>query len=185
MDFSHSRAQKNRSRGPMKPGEHPTHGTVRRASAARALLGEGPVWVARDLVNEPLSFLTATQLSAEFRNLSRNAGFKVQVLHKDQIEALGMGGLIAVNKGSPDPPTFTVMEWKPKDAVNEEPVLLVGKGVVYDTGGLSLKPTPNSMTGHSTRTRPQRRRSYSAARSSSGVPASTTAAESIPGLETK
>lgn len=48
MDFSHSRAQKKRSRGPMKPGEHPTHGTVRQASAARALLGEGPVWVAHE-----------------------------------------------------------------------------------------------------------------------------------------
>lgn len=48
MDFSHSRAQKNRSRGPMKPGEQHTHGTVRRACAARALLGEGPVWVAHE-----------------------------------------------------------------------------------------------------------------------------------------
>jgi leucyl aminopeptidase len=50
-----------------------------------------------------------------------------------------------VNKGSVDPPTFSVMEWKPRDAVNKRPVVLVGKGVVYDTGGLSLKPTPNSM----------------------------------------
>lgn len=101
--------------------------------------------IARDLVNEPLSFLTATQLSAEIRNLSRTSGFKVQVLNKEQIEAMGMGGLMAVNRGSPDPPTFTVMEWKPKGAVNTEPVVLVGKGVVFDTGGLSLKPTPNSM----------------------------------------
>jgi leucyl aminopeptidase len=101
--------------------------------------------VARDLVNEPVSFLNAKQLSAEVRNLSRNGGFKVQVLDKAQIEALGMGGLLAVNKGSIDPPTFTVAEWKPKNAVNKKPIVLVGKGVVYDTGGLSLKPTPNSM----------------------------------------
>ncbi len=101
--------------------------------------------IARDLVNEPVSFLNAKQLSAEVRNLSRNAGFKVQVLDKAQIEALGMGGLLAVNKGSVDPPTFTVAEWKPKNAVNKRPIVLVGKGVVYDTGGLSLKPTPNSM----------------------------------------
>lgn len=101
--------------------------------------------VARDLVNEPVSFLNAKQLSAEVRNLSRNAGFKVQVFDKAQIEALGMGGLLAVNKGSVDPPTFTVAEWKPKNAVNKKPIVLVGKGVVYDTGGLSLKPTPNSM----------------------------------------
>ncbi len=103
------------------------------------------VCTARDLVNEPYSFLNATQLSAEIRNLSRNAGFKVQVFDKSRIEALGMGGLLAVNKGSIDPPTFTVIEWKPKNAVNKKPIMLVGKGVVYDTGGLSLKPTPNSM----------------------------------------
>ena len=100
---------------------------------------------ARDLVNEPFSFLNATQLSAEIKNLSRNAGFKVQVFDKSRIEALGMGGLLAVNKGSIDPPTFTILEWKPKNAVNKKPILLVGKGVVYDTGGLSLKPTGNSM----------------------------------------
>ena len=99
----------------------------------------------RDRVNEPYSFLNATQLASEIKNLSRNAGFKVQVFDKRQIEALGMGGLLAVNKGSIDPPTFTILEWKPKNAVNKKPILLVGKGVVYDTGGLSLKPTPNSM----------------------------------------
>ncbi|MBK9761716.1 MAG: leucyl aminopeptidase [Flavobacteriales bacterium] len=103
------------------------------------------VLTARDLVNEPYSFLNATQLASEIKNLSRNSGFKVQVFDKRQIEALGMGGLLAVNKGSIDPPTFTILEWKPKNAVNKKPILLVGKGVVYDTGGLSLKPTPNSM----------------------------------------
>ncbi len=56
-----------------------------------------------------------------------------------------MGGLLAVNQGSIEPPTFTDMEWKPKRAVNKKPFVLVGKGVVYDTGGLSLKPTLNSM----------------------------------------
>lgn len=102
-------------------------------------------YTARDLVNEPVSFLNAKQLASEIRNLSRNAGFKVQVMDKAQIEAQGMGGLLAVNKGSIDEPTFTIIEWKPKKAVNKKPLLLVGKGVVYDTGGLSLKPTPNSM----------------------------------------
>ncbi|MGB0424733.1 MAG: leucyl aminopeptidase family protein, partial [Flavobacteriales bacterium] len=52
---------------------------------------------------------------------------------------------LAVNKGSIDPPTFSILEWKPKNAVNKKPIVLVGKGVVYDTGGLSLKPTANSM----------------------------------------
>jgi leucyl aminopeptidase len=66
-------------------------------------------------------------------------------LNKKQIEALKMGGLLGVNKGSIDPPTFTIMEYKPKNAKNKKPIVLVGKGVVFDTGGLSLKPTPGSM----------------------------------------
>lgn len=103
------------------------------------------VFYSRDLVNEPLSFLTAVQLSKEIVKLSKEAGFTAEVFGKKKIEALKMGGLLAVNKGSIDPPTFTVMEWKPKSAKNKKPYVLVGKGVVYDTGGLSLKPTGNSM----------------------------------------
>lgn len=56
-----------------------------------------------------------------------------------------MGGLLSVNAGSVDEPTFTIMEYKPKRPRNKKPYVFVGKGVVYDTGGLSLKPTPNSM----------------------------------------
>lgn len=99
----------------------------------------------RDLVNEPQSFLNATQFSKEIIKLGKEAGFKVEVLGKAKIEALKMGGLLAVNKGSIESPTFSVLEWKPKNAKNKNPIILVGKGVVYDTGGLSLKPTPNSM----------------------------------------
>jgi leucyl aminopeptidase len=103
------------------------------------------VFLARDLVNEPQSYLDAPKLASEMRKMGKNAGFKVEVLNKSQIEALKMGGLLAVNMGSPIPPTFTIMEYKPAKARNKKPVVLVGKGVVYDTGGLSLKPTPNSM----------------------------------------
>jgi len=96
---------------------------------------------ARTLVNEPVNYLNAVQLAQEFEKLGKEAGFKVDVFNKAKIEALEMGGLLAVNRGSIDPPTFTIMEYKPKHAVNKKPYLLVGKGVVYDTGGLSLKPT--------------------------------------------
>jgi len=101
--------------------------------------------LARTLINEPVSYLTATQFSAEMTKAGKAAGFKTQVLNKKQIEALKMGGLLGVNKGSIDPPTFTIMEYKPKNAKNKKPIVLVGKGVVFDTGGLSLKPTPGSM----------------------------------------
>ena len=103
------------------------------------------VYWARDLVNRPLSHMTASDLAKEIKSKAKDAGYKVDVFNKAKIKALKMGGLLAVNIGSPDPPTFSVMEWKPKNAKNKKPVLLVGKGVVYDTGGLSLKPTPNSM----------------------------------------
>jgi leucyl aminopeptidase len=100
---------------------------------------------ARDLVNEPVSYLTATQLTVEFKKMCKDAGVKITVWDKKKIAAEKMGGLLAVNKGSIDPPTFTIMEYKPSGARNKKPLVLVGKGVVYDTGGLSLKPTPNSM----------------------------------------
>lgn len=100
---------------------------------------------ARDLVNEPLSFLSAVQLGEEIIKSSKIYGFKAEVLGLKQIEALKMGGLLAVNRGSFDPPTFSILEWNPKNAKNEKPIILVGKGVVFDTGGLSLKPTAGSM----------------------------------------
>ncbi len=103
------------------------------------------VFHARDLVNEPLSYLTAVQFSNEIEKMGEEAGFSVEVFHKQKIEALKMGGLLAVNKGSIDPPTFTILEWKPENARNAKPIVLVGKGVVFDTGGLSLKPTAKSM----------------------------------------
>ena len=106
----------------------------------------GSVIRCRDLVNEPVSELTATALSKEFQKMGKEAGIKVEVLNKNKIEALKMGGLLGVNKGSAEPPTFTIMEWKPEKPVNKKPIILVGKGVVFDTGGLNLK-TGNFMDG--------------------------------------
>ena len=102
------------------------------------------VFLARDLVNEPLSFLTASQLSKEIKKASKNTAFNLKVLGQKQIESLGMGGVLSVNKGSVNPPTFNIVSYLPKKN-DKNPIVLVGKGVVYDTGGLSLKPTPNSM----------------------------------------
>ena len=98
------------------------------------------VGFSRDLVNEPLSYLTAEKLSEEIAKAGKEAGYSTEIFNKKKIESLRMGGLLAVNKGSIDPPTFTILEWKPENAVNKKPYILVGKGVVYDTGGLSLKP---------------------------------------------
>jgi leucyl aminopeptidase len=96
---------------------------------------------ARDLVNEPVNILNAADLANAFVKMGKEAGFTVDVLNKAKITSLKMGGLLAVNAGSVDPPTFSIMEYKPRGAVNKQPYVLVGKGVVYDTGGLSIKPT--------------------------------------------
>jgi len=103
------------------------------------------VYRAKTLVNEPVMFLTAVQLGAEIKAMAKEAGIKAEVFDKKKIESLKMGGLLSVNKGSQDPPTFSVIEYKPAKHKNKQPIVLVGKGVVYDTGGLSLKPTGNSM----------------------------------------
>jgi leucyl aminopeptidase len=94
---------------------------------------------ARDLVNEPLSTLDATALARTFKQYGREAGFSVEILNRAKIESLKMGGLLAVNAGSERPPTFTIMEYKPAKARNKKPVILVGKGVVFDTGGYNIK----------------------------------------------
>lgn len=105
----------------------------------------GAVYKARDLVNEPLSYLTAVKLAEEIEKMGKESGFSVEVFHKKKIESLRMGGLLAVNKGSIDPPTFSILTWKPEKAKNKKPLVLVGKGIVFDTGGLSLKPTFENM----------------------------------------
>ena len=103
------------------------------------------VFLARNLVNMPLNKLNAEQLAEQMRAAGETAGYHTEILDMAKIQALRMGGLLAVNLGSPEPPTFSILEHKPANAQNEKPYVLVGKGVVFDTGGLSLKPTPGAM----------------------------------------
>jgi leucyl aminopeptidase len=103
------------------------------------------IFYARDLVNEPANILTAKEMANRFKKAGKDGGYDVEVLGKARIKSLKMGGLLSVNQGSTKEPTFSIIEWKPKKAVNSNPIVLVGKGIVYDTGGLSLKPTANSM----------------------------------------
>lgn len=97
------------------------------------------VYFARDLINEPVNHLNASKLASEIQKAGKSAGFNVEVLNKGKIEALKMGGLLAVNKGSVDPPAFCILEWKPEKHLNKKPLVLIGKGIVYDTGGLNIK----------------------------------------------
>jgi leucyl aminopeptidase len=97
------------------------------------------VYMTRDLINEPVNHLNAPLLAEEIKKAGASAGFSVEVMNKGKIEALKMGGLLAVNKGSIDPPVFCVLEWKPAKPLNTDPLVFVGKGIVYDTGGLNIK----------------------------------------------
>jgi len=99
----------------------------------------------RDWVNEPPNVMTAVALAEHIQALGKTYNFRVEVWDKARIQAEKMGGLLAVNQGSVLPPTFTIAEYQPAHARNKKPIVLVGKGLVFDTGGLSLKPTLDSM----------------------------------------
>ena len=96
------------------------------------------VHMARDLVNEPANVLTPPEFAARAKALT-DLGVKVQVLSEKQMEKLGMGSLLSVGEGSIHPSQLAIMRWDggPK---SQKPVAFVGKGVTFDTGGISLKP---------------------------------------------
>ncbi len=95
----------------------------------------------RNLVNEPENVLNALAFARHMEAVCKQAGADVQVFEKEKIKQLGMEALLTVNKGSKSQPTFTRIEWKPDDARNSKPLVLVGKGLVFDTGGINIKPT--------------------------------------------
>ncbi|WP_022836007.1 leucyl aminopeptidase family protein [Salisaeta longa] len=100
---------------------------------------------ARDWVNRSPHEKSAPAFSEALQESGATHGYDVAVLDQSAIESEGMGGLLAVNRGSHAPPTFNILTHTPDDAVNRRPIVLVGKGVMFDTGGLSLKPTKDSM----------------------------------------
>ncbi|MEM9425937.1 MAG: leucyl aminopeptidase [Pseudomonadota bacterium] len=91
----------------------------------------------RDLVNEPSNVLTTTEFANRLEALT-SLGLKVEVLDEPELEKLGMRTLLAVGQGSVSPSKVVVMTWS--GGGDERPVALIGKGVVFDTGGISIKP---------------------------------------------
>lgn len=144
--FSKYKTKKEESEKSAYPASLLLHGETDEASINWLKDLTDAVWFTRDLINEPVNHLNAATLANEVKNTGDKAGFCVEILTRGKIEALKMGGLLAVNKGSVDPPVFCILEWKPEGHVNEKPIVLVGKGIVYDTGGLNIK-TGESMAG--------------------------------------
>lgn len=96
----------------------------------------------RDLVNEPANLLTPLKLAAAAHGMANEFGLECQVLERDEMAKLGMGSLLGVAQGSAEPPALIVIRYRPEGAANGggAHLGLVGKGVTFDTGGISIKP---------------------------------------------
>jgi leucyl aminopeptidase len=111
-------------------------GIARGRTTARAAM------LARDLANSPPSHLTATRLAALAAEVGNESGLAVEVFDVDRLAELGCGGLLGVNAGSSEPPCMIKLTYRPKRAAQGAAHLaLVGKGIMYDSGGISLKPS--------------------------------------------
>ena len=109
---------------------------VARAAAPMAAVAES-VFFTRDLVNEPANVLTTSDFAARLAGM-QELGLQVEILEEDELRRLGMGALLGVGQGSESPSKVVVMQWQ--GGGDEAPFALIGKGVVFDTGGISIKP---------------------------------------------
>ena len=115
---------------------------VRRGKAS----GEA-TWYVRDLCNHPSNMMTPAKLVGEARVIGKERGVTFRVLERRDMERLGMGALLGVARGSHEPPKFIILDYQGpgarKRSRGNKPVVLVGKTVTFDTGGISLKPSEN------------------------------------------
>jgi leucyl aminopeptidase len=145
--FDAIKRKKEASAEPVKKGIATLNVNVVQASEiadAQAGLAEGQalaagVSLAKDLGNLPPNVCTPTYLAEQALALANTYGFKVEVLERDALQALGMGSFLGVSQGSEEPPKFIIMQHL-KGEKSQKPVVLVGKGITFDTGGISLKP---------------------------------------------
>jgi leucyl aminopeptidase len=107
------------------------------AIADRSATVEGTL-LARDLINEPANVLGTVEFAERTRQLER-LGVTVEILEQEALEKLGMGSMLCVAKGSARPPRLVIMQWR-GGKNSERPLAFVGKGVVFDSGGISIKP---------------------------------------------
>ncbi len=111
------------------------------AGMARGVAIAEGVTLARECANRPGNHCTPSHLASEMRKLGKSHGLKVEVLDRKDCEKLGMHTFLAVAQGSAEPLKFIVARWSGA-AKTQAPVVLVGKGITFDTGGISIKPAP-------------------------------------------
>ena len=131
---------------------------LKRAVERGRIIGES-VNFTRDLANEPGAYLTPTKMAERAREIAGEFGLNVDVLDESQMEQEGMGALLSVSRGSEEPAKLIVLKYTPPDAGPQqdgELLALIGKGITFDSGGISLKPGENmemmkyDMTGGAT-----------------------------------
>ncbi len=96
--------------------------------------------LARDMVNEPANYMTPTHMAEIAARLANTYGLEISVLEREQMQELGMGALLGVTQGSRQPPKFIILQYKGSNS-GEIKVALVGKGITFDSGGISIKPS--------------------------------------------
>jgi leucyl aminopeptidase len=102
------------------------------------------VCTARDFANMPPAYLTARHFAEKAQEIAAQTGLDITVYNKEELIQMGCGGMIGVNQGSIEPPRMVKLSYNPKGAGKKQHVVLVGKGVMYDSGGISLKPSDPS-----------------------------------------
>ncbi|MEK6640611.1 MAG: leucyl aminopeptidase [Nitrospirota bacterium] len=123
---------------PMKGQSRQVTEGIRRGVAT----AEATVFV-RDLCNHPSNVLTPTRVADEAKALAKADGIAINILEQKEMERLGMGALLGVARGSQEPPKFIILEYNGAKKKDARPVVLVGKTITFDTGGISLKPAEN------------------------------------------
>jgi leucyl aminopeptidase len=103
---------------------------------------EATVFV-RDLCNHPSNVMTPSRIANEAKTVAKEAGVNLKILEQKEMDALGMGALLGVAKGSHEPPKFIILQYHGAKKKDDRPVVLVGKTITFDTGGISLKPAEN------------------------------------------
>ena len=119
-------------------------GTAATSGVKRGQVIANATNMSRDFANMPPAYLTATIFANKAVEIAGQTGLKVEVFNKDQLLAMGCGGIVGVNRGSIEPPRMVRLTYKPAGAKGKPHLVLVGKGVMYDSGGISLKPSDPS-----------------------------------------
>jgi len=129
---------------------------LERGAERGRIIGESANFT-RDMANEPGGYMTPTAMAERAKKMAREVGLSVDVLDQKQIEKLGMGSFLGVSRGSDEPPKLIVLKYTPPKKTKSDGLLaLVGKGITFDSGGISLKPGENmelmkyDMTGAAT-----------------------------------